>query len=183
MKTKIDGIIIVEGKTDIVFLSSFIDASFYQVNGSAVSDTDIAYLIKAKANNNLIVLTDPDFPGSQIRRKINDNIPGCHNAYITKDKAIRNNKVGVAEATKEEILLALSKLKLYSSKTENTSKLTMNDLYDLDLCGKESSKILRGKLCDYLRIGYSNNKELLNKLNLLGIDKKQLEEAIRNANS
>ncbi len=182
MKTKINSIIIVEGKTDIAFLSSFIDANFYQVNGTAISDADIEYLTKAKEHNNLIILTDPDFPGNQIRKKINDNIEGCYNAYITKENAIKNNKVGVAESTKEEILLALSKLKIYEHKKIDNS-LTIRDLYDLNLNGKEDSKLLREKLCDYLRIGYSNNKKLLNKLNLLGIDRKQLEEAVKNVNN
>ena len=37
-------LIVVEGKTDIAFLSSFIDADFYSVNGSAVSEKDIQFI-------------------------------------------------------------------------------------------------------------------------------------------
>ena len=37
-------LIVVEGKTDINFLSTFLDYDFYSVNGSAVSDKDIAFI-------------------------------------------------------------------------------------------------------------------------------------------
>jgi 5S rRNA maturation endonuclease (ribonuclease M5) len=36
MKNKINELIVVEGKSDITFLSSFLSADFYQVHGSAV---------------------------------------------------------------------------------------------------------------------------------------------------
>ena len=180
MKTKIDAVIVVEGKSDVAFLSSFIDASFYVVNGSAVSEDDFNYLLKLKENHNLIILTDPDYPGMQIRKKINNKVPDCYNAYIKKDVSIKKNKVGVAESTKEEILHALNNLKLYKKFDENKSILTMSDLYDLKLNGGKESKNLRLKLCEYLGIGYSNGKELLNKLNLLSITKEKLEEALKN---
>jgi 5S rRNA maturation endonuclease (ribonuclease M5) len=41
---RIEDLIVVEGKTDIDFLSSFIDADFYSVNGSAVNEKDIDFL-------------------------------------------------------------------------------------------------------------------------------------------
>ena len=37
-------LIVVEGKTDIDFLSTFLDYDFYSVNGSAVSDKDIVFI-------------------------------------------------------------------------------------------------------------------------------------------
>ena len=37
-------LIVVEGKTDIAYLSSFINADFYSVNGSAVSESDVDFI-------------------------------------------------------------------------------------------------------------------------------------------
>ena len=69
---KIKELIVVEGKSDIDFLSSFLDADFYQVHGSAVNNEDIDFLSKANDSRGIIILTDPDFPGMQIRNKIKD---------------------------------------------------------------------------------------------------------------
>ena len=43
MKKKINGIIVVEGKSDVELLSSYIDAEFVITNGSAISDETITY--------------------------------------------------------------------------------------------------------------------------------------------
>lgn len=43
-KLHLNELIVVEGKTDIDFLSSFIEADFYSVNGSAISSKDISFL-------------------------------------------------------------------------------------------------------------------------------------------
>ena len=62
MNDKIKELIVVEGKTDIDFLSSFLNADFYQVGGSAIDKDDIDFLKKANAERGIIVLTDPDYP-------------------------------------------------------------------------------------------------------------------------
>ena len=177
-KLKINGLIVVEGKTDIDFLSSFIDASFYSVNGSAVNDEDLKFIKKIKEKTNVIVLTDPDYPGLKIRNYLNENIDDLFNAYVRKEVSIKKGKVGVAESTKEEITSSLSNLKLY--KKDVKSNLELIDLYDLNLIGKESSEN-RSKLVNNLHIGYSNGKQLLKKLRMLGINKDELTEIIRNA--
>ena len=74
-KEKISDLIVVEGKSDIDFLSSFLDADFYKVNGSAINEKDIKYLKEVIKKRDIIVLTDPDYPGLQIRNKINKEIP------------------------------------------------------------------------------------------------------------
>ena len=175
---KINELIVVEGKTDIDFLSSFIDADFYQVHGSAVSDEDIAFLSKAQKNRGIIILTDPDFPGLQIRHKIKNAIPDAKEAFVRKEFSIKHNKVGVAESTKEEIEKALKNV-ISVSKNE-TKKIIFNnsDLLELGLIGAENSKKLRNEVCNTLHIGFSNAKNLLLKLNSINISKKELEEIV-----
>ena len=43
---KVDGVIVVEGKSDIAFLSNFIEAEFVITNGSEISKDTISYLKK-----------------------------------------------------------------------------------------------------------------------------------------
>ena len=44
MKKKIDGVLIVEGKTDVSYLSSFIDTFFLTTNGYDLSEEKIDFL-------------------------------------------------------------------------------------------------------------------------------------------
>lgn len=178
-KLHLNELIVVEGKTDIDFLSSFIEADFYSVNGSAISFKDISFLKEIEKNRPIIILTDPDFPGKKIREILNSNLTNVYNAYVRKEFAIKNHKVGVAESTINEVLLALNNLKKFE--TNVNSDLTMNDLYELNLNGSKNSKQLRRTICDYLHIEYLNAKQLLKKLKMLGLNKNDLMEIIKNA--
>ena len=63
-------VIVVEGKTDVQFLSSFVKADFVEVNGSAISRETISYISALSKKRKVIVLTDPDgnfFPDNDER--------------------------------------------------------------------------------------------------------------------
>ena len=180
INNKIKEIIVVEGKSDINFLSSFLDADFYQVNGSSVCDEDIEFLKKVSSTRGVIVLTDPDYPGLQIRNYILKRIPDSKQAYIRKEVSIKHHKVGVAESTKEEVTHALENVATYSGKLINN--YTYYDLYSFGLTGAQDSRFKRKYLCEKLNIGYSNAKELLLKLNSLDINLSEIEEILKNAN-
>lgn len=178
MKTKINAILIVEGKTDIDFLSSFLDASIYSVNGSAVEEKDYEFINEALKKHKVIVLTDPDFPGLQIRNKINEHCKGVYNAYVRKEVSIKGSKVGVAESTKEEVLNALKEAIKFNDNNESGS-ITTADLYELKLLGDENSSYLRKEVSEKLHLGFNNSKSFLKKINLLNISKEELKEVIK----
>ena len=56
----------------------------------------------------VIVLTDPDFPGLQIRNKISQEVEGVYHAYVDRKKASNGKKLGVAECEIEELKNAIS---------------------------------------------------------------------------
>lgn len=178
MKNKFDFLIVVEGKTDIDFLSSFIEAEFYSVNGSAVCEKDYDFINNCLKNREVVVLSDPDFPGLKIRNNINNQCPGVKNAFIRKEFSIKKNKVGVAESTKEEVLSALNNLLDY--KNDKKGNLTSFDLYELGLIGSNNSLKLRKYLSEKLHLGQVNGKNLLKRLNSLGIDKEKIIGEIKN---
>ena len=173
---KIDELIVVEGKSDISFLSSFLNADFYQVNGSAVNEKDIAFLKEINKKRGIIVLTDPDFPGQKIRNYLNQNIEGLKNGFVRKSLSIKHNKVGVAESTKDEVLNGLNNLVTF--KNVETPSIFMEDLINLGLSGQEDSKSLRNKVCEHFNIGWCNTKTFLKYVNMLGLTYKELEELI-----
>ena len=84
MKKTLDAILVVEGKTDVAFLSNYIDAEFVITNGSDVPPKTIEYLKEASKNREIIVLTDPDFPGKKIRDTLDKEIPNLKHCFIDK---------------------------------------------------------------------------------------------------
>lgn len=173
---KIDGVIVVEGKSDVAFLSNFIDAQFVTTNGSEISKDTIQYIKRLASNNNVYVLTDPDFPGERIRKILDENISGLKHCFISKDKSIKHGKVGVAESTKEEIENALKNAITFNSK--NIGTLTMSDLISLGLSGQPDSEEKRNEVSNKLNLGHCNAKTFLKRINYINIKKEELEKLL-----
>lgn len=176
MKKKIKGIIVVEGKSDVSFLSSFIESEFVITNGSDVPQKTIDYLLKQSTHKKIIVLVDPDYQGNKIRKTLNDKISKLNHCYVEQSNATKNNKVGIAESSKETILEAL---KTHFTKNElSRNNFTMKSLFELGLYGQKNSSILRNKVAKQLSLGYVNGKQFLNRLNSLNLQIKQIKETL-----
>ena len=163
MKKIINGIIVVEGVTDVAFLSQFIDAEFVTTNGSDVPNKTIEYLQKSSENRDIFVLTDPDSPGKKIRDVLDQHIPNLKHCFVSKEHSIKNSKVGVAESTKEEVLNALEK---YISTNNNfIENVTMADLILLGLVGDIEASQKREKVINKFHLGHCNAKTFLKRIN------------------
>ncbi len=177
MKVKYPNVIVVEGKMDKDLLETFLEADIVTTNGSEVSRETIEYIRALSKTRTIVVLTDPDAPGKRIRDILNSEITGLFNAFIPKEKAIKRHKVGVAESDKATIMDALNHLMVPSSNSK-TSNLSMNDLFELGLVGQPDSVEKRRVLENRLHVDQVNGKTLLKRLKALGLDRKDLEEAI-----
>ena len=174
---KIKELIVVEGKTDLIFLKSFLDADIVITNGSEISQKTLDFIKEANSKQGVIILTDPDYPGLRIRNIITNYIGNCKHAYIEKNKAIKGKKVGIAEAKKEDIINALKNVVTY--KKENSNNITQMDLIDLGLIGKEDSSEKREKVCNYYHLGWCNAKTFLKRVNMFGLKIEQIKEVIK----
>lgn len=172
MKKVINGIVVVEGKSDVALLSNYIDVEFVITNGSEISKSTIDYLKLKSSTTKIYVLTDPDSPGKRIRDILDQNIDGLIHCFIKKESSIKHGKVGVAEGDIKEILESLS-VGITSNKN-SLGKLTMDDLYELGYVGHENSTLRRKRLSSELHLGFCNGKTLLKRLNYLGISKDEL---------
>lgn len=172
-KLHIDEVLVVEGKMDKQLLEQYIDGDIITTNGSAISDETISLLKELSKTRRIIVFTDPDFPGKQIRNKIDSEVE-CIHCFIEKEKAIKGKKVGVAETNINDLLEVL-KEKIVKS-DYNKGNLTINDLNDLGLNGRNNSSYLRDELSKKLHIDHCNAKMMVKRLNMLGITKEQLKE-------
>lgn len=173
---KIDGVVVVEGKSDVAFLSNFLETEFVITNGSDIPQDTIDYLKKISQTKNIYVLTDPDYPGEKIRRTLDEHIPNLKHCFVNKEKSIRHGKVGVAESTKEEVISALQNVVVVNKHVEGS--LTMNDLLELGLTGQNDSSSKRDSICKQLRLGHCNTKTLLKRLNYCGITKEEINKLL-----
>lgn len=176
MKKTLDAILVVEGKSDVAFLSSYLDCEFVTTNGSDVPESTITYL-KGIKDKKIIVLTDPDTPGKKIRDKLDENIPNLEHVFISKEHSIKHGKVGVAEGDINEILEALEHRITFSKTSKGT--VTMYDLVRLGLTGAPDSKEKREKVSKKLYLGHASAKTLLKRINSNNISIEDIERALK----
>ena len=174
MKLKLNALIVVEGVKDVQKLTPLIDADFVTTNGSALSSEVIEFIRQAKIKGReVIVFTDPDFPGEKIRQTLEQAIPGLTHAFVEKKFAISHGKVGVAEATNDAILRSLSEKLTPNPSIQGT--LTIQDLARLGFVGDQQAGILREKTNQHFHLGPCNVKTMLKRLNVLGIGYDELK--------
>ncbi len=172
---KIREVIIVEGRHDTAALKKYFDCETIETGGTSLDESTQRKILHAAETTGIIILTDPDAPGNQIRHKIHELVPNAKDVYVNKENARTDKKVGVEHAGREELENALSHV-IAEGNTPGT--LTMADMYDLRLCGTEDSKNQRIRAGRLLRIGYGNAKTLLQRLNHAGITREQLYEVL-----
>lgn len=178
MKKRIKEVIVVEGRDDISAVKAAVDAEIIQTNGFAIRKKgNIEKLRVAYEKKGLIVLTDPDFVGEELRKYIQSFFPNVKHAYISRKEGSKDGDVGVENATPEAIISALEKAKCEVISEENL--FSMDDIIDNRLSGAPESKELREKLGSILGIGYSNAKQFLSKLNRYGITKEEFQEGLK----
>lgn len=176
---KIKEIIVVEGKDDTTAIKRAVDADTIETNGSAVNGETIEKIKLAQATRGVIILTDPDFPGTRIREIITKNVPNCKHAFIPKEAALHKygRGVGVEHATPETIRHALKDAHIMSE--EAPEEITQEDLIVAGLIGGEGSRERRERLGKTLKIGYTNGKQLHKRLTMFQISKEDFAKAIQ----
>ena len=173
---KINEVIVVDGKNDANKLKSILDCDVIETSGTHLSKQVIETLKVIQEKRGIIVFTDPDYPGEYIRKKINDAIPNVKHAFIQKEKAKTTKKVGVEHASKEDIEEALQHLLTYHENNEET--LSYVDYMDLGFVGFENSAKLREEVGKVLFVGKCNAKTLFKRINMLGLNKEEVEKVI-----
>ena len=63
----------------------------------------------AYKSRGIIVFTDPDTAGEQIRRRILERFPGAKEAFLDQSEAEKDGDIGIENASPESIIRALEK--------------------------------------------------------------------------
>ncbi|GIO28168.1 ribonuclease M5 [Ornithinibacillus bavariensis] len=177
---RIKEIIVVEGKDDTAKIKQAVDADTIETNGSAINQKTLQQIKHAKEKRGVIIFTDPDYPGERIRHIIDQAVPGCKHAFLTKDKARakhpNNKSLGIEHATVEAIRQALEDVHELANLEQ--INITKEDLIHHQLIGGPGASRKREKLGELLQIGHTNGKQLLKRLMMFQITKEQFEEAM-----
>jgi ribonuclease M5 len=172
--------IVVEGKDDESAVKQAVDAAVIITHGFCISETTFQNIEWAQKKNGIIIFTDPDTVGDQIRKRINQRIKGCKNAFLTKKEATKKDNIGIENANSKDILDALKKAKCIETKSQNL--FTMEDLIKHNLMGSSDASLRRQALGKILRIGYANAKQFLHRLNHYNISRQEFINAISKIN-
>lgn len=160
-KLKIKETIVVEGKDDETRLKQLYDVNIIKTGGTHLGQKKLEEILAASKVSDIIVFTDPDHPGEEIRRKVNEYVPNCKNAFLTS-KARRGRLVGVEHASDAQIKEALENLVVF---TEEKESLSRNEFVELGLMGENRSEERRIFLEDTYHLGHGSAKSLLKRLN------------------
>lgn len=170
MKMIFNGIIVVEGKEDASFLSSFVDTEIVITNGYEIPQAEIAYLNAVSPKKTIIVLTDSDEAGETIRSRI--NIPNSIQLRVSPDKCNKKHKHGVAECQQEEIIQILQPF--CSEKTAKMPEIDPYFLYSIGL----NKKAFRTIFAKKVPVGLGNIKQLAKRLNSLDYTKEIVQKIV-----
>lgn len=181
-KIKIQEVLVVEGKDDTANLRRFYDVDTYETRGSAIDEDDLERIQKLNDLRGVIVFTDPDYNGERIRKIIMQAVPTAKHAFLNRDEAKPGSKskgrsLGVEHASFEDLQKALSGVLGYYDDEDNFD-ISKSDLMRLGLLMGSDSRKRREYLGKKLRIGYSNGKQLIKRLELFGISLAEVEEAM-----
>ena len=171
-KLKIEEIIVVEGKDDVSAVKKAVDAQILVTNGYSLDAKERNLIKKAAEKKNIIVLTDSDYAGEVIRKRVEKLVGSqkCKHAFIPREQSTKNGDIGVENADVNAIIEALNKARCVRS--------TRKDIFEYGLQGEANSSEKRDKLGRILGIGYCNSKQFLSRLNNFDITYEEFIEAI-----
>lgn len=181
-KKIIQEVIVVEGKDDTANLKQYYEVDTYETRGSAISEDDLERIDRLNSLRGVIVFTDPDYNGERIRKLIMQAVPTAKHAFLNRGEAAPKSKtkgrsLGIEHASFEDLETALAGV-LGSYDVDNNFDISKSDLMRLGLLMGSDSRKRREFLGEQLRIGYTNGKQLLKRLELFGVTLEEVEEVM-----
>ncbi len=176
-KIEIKETIIVEGRDDTAAVKQAAEALIIETHGFGIRRETWELIERAYEADGIIIFTDPDFSGEEIRRKITAKFPNAKQAFLDRNLATKKGDIGIENARPEAIAEALSKAHctIYE---RGEDRFSQEDLFAAGLAGRPDSGRRREQVGKILGIGYGNAKAFLNKLNKFDISKEDFYEAL-----
>ncbi len=162
-------VIVVEGRDDTAAVKRALDCETIETHGFGISASSWRLIAKAYSEKGIIIFTDPDHAGEEIRRKLTERFPEAKQAYLPRREATKAGDIGIENAEPEAIMEALTKA--HCTLAEKRTEFTMEDMTRYGLTGVPEAGARREALGKYLGIGYGNTGSFLKKLNKYNISR------------
>lgn len=169
-------IIVVEGRADISAVKRAVDAEIIATGGYGFPKGVAERIKKAHHERGIIVLTDPDYAGEKIRKTITRLVGSCKHAFISREEGLRDEDIGVENASPESIRRALEKARY--EEVKKREEFSYRDMSDHALAAEEGAAARRECIGEELGIGYCNAKQFLSRLNNYGIRREEFLQAV-----
>ena len=178
--------VVVEGRDDEAAVLRAVDAAVIATHGWGFPDGALERIRHAYEKQGIIILTDPDHAGEEIRRRLSERFPEAKQAYLSRPDAVKQKDgriadIGVENADPEAIRDALlaAKARVRADSTGSGTAVTPADLMSLGLAGSPQSNALRQAVGKDLGIGSCNAKAFCRRLSAFGITREELLAAWR----
>ena len=172
--------IVVEGRDDTSAVRRAVSAETIETHGFGIRAETWERIETAYRTRGIIIFTDPDHAGNEIRRRIKERFPDAGEAFLSRTDAEKDGDIGIENASPEAILQALQKI--HFTVIEERKEFSYEDLVCGGLSGRPGSRKQREKLGKALGIGYGNAAAMIEKLNRCGITREEYYEALRTIN-
>lgn len=174
---KIKEVVIVEGRDDTAAVKRAVDALTIETHGYGIKKETWKMIEKAYREKGIIIFTDPDYAGNQIRKRLTKKFPKSGQAYLSKKDALKADDIGIENAAPESIREALQKS--HCTLEEKRDEFTMEDLRAYGLTADPQAAEKRDRLGKALGIGYGNSKSFLGRLNQFGVTREEILKHLR----
>jgi len=174
---KIKEIIVVEGRDDTAAIKKSVEAITIETHGYGITEKTWELIERAYRDPGIIVFTDPDHAGEQIRRRILKRFPQAKEAFLDRASAEKKGDIGIENASPESIRQALQKAHC-SVMEAGGAGFTREDMVLCGLMGQPDSAARREALGKKLGIGHGNAKIFLQRLNQFAITKEDFLKAL-----
>jgi ribonuclease M5 len=175
-------LIVVEGKNDAHAVRQALgDVDIIWTEGYGLTKEKLDYIAKMATRRGVIVFTDPDTVGEQIRSRIRAYVPQAKHTYLSKSVAVKRGDIGVENASSDEIRRAFANIQQEQEIVRENFKT--EDLLLAGLVGSRRASEYRRALGRKLGIGDTNAKQFLHRLNRFGVTREsflQAMEEVRN---
>lgn len=195
----IQELIVVEGKNDAHAVRRALGkVDVIWTEGFGLTEEKLKVIAEMARRQGVIVCTDPDFAGGQIRERISRRVPDVRHVFLSRECAIskKGDDIGLENASSENIRKAFAKVlqdkspregnpeagNPEKSGTQGESPLTIGDLVEYGLVGQEGSAEKRAALGKTLGIGDTNAKQFLYRVNRYAISKTDFLNALEGLN-
>lgn len=188
-KLSIQEMIVVEGKNDAHAIRQALgEVDIVWTEGFGLTEEKLKLISEMAERQGVIICTDPDFVGRQIRDKIRARIPSAKHVFLSRQAATnkKGNDIGIENVSSNDIRRAFKKVltedicsgNAQGDAPDSSDVIEMKDLLENRLIGQQGSAAKRHALGKILGIGDNNAKQFLFRINRFRISKEEFKNAL-----